>query len=339
MSDIKPFSGVDDRVCLADVIPLSTPFTLNVFPSNICNFRCSYCAQSLGTDYLSQNYQLKRELMSFDVLEKIVNQSKSFDRPYKLVSFMGHGEPLCNRELPRMIRLIKQAEIAERVDVITNASLLTHSYSEALIASGLDVLRVSLQGISSDSYLQTCGVKLSFEDLLSELDFFYQIRGACKLYVKTMDVTLPKGESEQFFQLFSERSDRMYIDKVKPVYAGVSYSKEAQDLSTDRYGLPHIKRMVCPQPFYMLSVWPNGDATPCDALYQGCPLGNIKHTTLKEMWDSKRLREFQRAQLEHKRNRLDKCSLCCAPDDVSQPEDILDGQEEKLLNWLREKVL
>ena len=48
MAERKPFSGVDDRVKLAEVIPLETPFTLNIFPSNICNFKCKYCEHSLG---------------------------------------------------------------------------------------------------------------------------------------------------------------------------------------------------------------------------------------------------------------------------------------------------
>jgi len=42
-SEIKPISGIDDRIKLSEKIPLKTPFTLNIFPTNACNFRCSYC--------------------------------------------------------------------------------------------------------------------------------------------------------------------------------------------------------------------------------------------------------------------------------------------------------
>lgn len=152
MAENKPFTGVDDRVRLADAVPLDTPFTLNVFPSNVCNFRCTYCAQSLGAEALLEQYRFPQEMMDMAVLERAVRQSRAFDRRYKLVSFMGHGEPLCNRRLPEMIRLVKEAGIAGRVDVITNASLLDNDYADALIDAGLDVLRVSLQGVSAAAY-------------------------------------------------------------------------------------------------------------------------------------------------------------------------------------------
>lgn len=334
MAKIKPFSGIDDRVCLADAIPLSTPFTLSLFPSNACNFKCVYCIHSLGSDYLKERYHLKSELMTVKTIEKVITQSQQFDRPYKLVSFTGQGEPLCNQELAHMIRLVKEAGIAERIDIVTNASFLTHDLSEKLVDSGLDVLRVSLQGISSEAYYNTCGVQLNFSKLLSELNYFYQISGTCKLYVKTVDIALSDGESEQFYELFSEHSDRMYIDKIKAAYAGVSYSSDAKDLTVDRYGRSHKERMVCPSPFFVLNVWPDGEVTPCYALYKPCVLGNIYSTSLKEMWTSEKLRAFQRLQLEHERINIRECALCCAPNDTAQPEDILDGKEQEIIKRL-----
>ena len=53
MSVIKPFTGVDDRLKLSQVIPLDTPFTLNIYPSNACNFKCIYCVQSLDKKLLN----------------------------------------------------------------------------------------------------------------------------------------------------------------------------------------------------------------------------------------------------------------------------------------------
>lgn len=336
MSEIKPFTGVDDRVLLADAIPLIAPFTLNVFASNICNFKCNYCVQSLESSQLKEQYSFNRELMPLEVMEKVVEQSKLFDMPYKLISFMGQGEPLCNRDLPQMISLAKQAGIAKRIDVVTNASLLTPQYSEELIAAGLDVLRVSLQGISAESYFKTCGVKIDFDRFFSNLKYFYSIKKNCKLFVKTMNTTLCIDEEEKFYKMFAKCSDRMYIDEVKPTYAGagVNYTSEEQNLTIDRHGNSHTHRFVCPQPFYMLTIWPNGDVAPCSALYKASPLGNIFNDKLPSMWRSEKLKEFQKLQLEHKRGFNESCASCCAPDDCIHSEDVLDGVEEKILNYL-----
>lgn len=335
MAERKPFTGTEDRVKLADVIPLAVPFTLNIFPSNICNFRCIYCAQSLGADYLEQKYGFPQELMSMDVIDRIIEQSKDFDTRYKLVSFMGHGEPLCNRSLPEMIKKIKDADIADRIDIITNASLLTEEYTDELIAAGLDVLRVSLQGVSAEAYWKTCGVHIDFEKFVDNLAYFYRNKKQCSVYAKTVDASLSEGEERKFYDIFEPVCDRIYIDRVKPVYSGVQYSQKEKDLSLDRYGKVHEKRFVCPQPFYMLSVWANGDVTPCDALYKASLLGNVRRGRLKDMWNHEKKREFCKLQLEKKREMIPECQMCCAPDDVAAEEDVLDAEADRLVQFFR----
>lgn len=334
MAERKPFTGINDRVRLADVIPLATPFTLNIFPSNICNFRCTYCAQSLGAEYLEREYCFPQELMTMEIIDKVIEQSKAFNTKYKLISFMGHGEPLCNRNLPEMIRKMKKADIANRIDIITNASLLTREYADELIAAGLDVLRVSLQGVSTEAYEKTCGVHLDFEKFVDNLTYFYQNKKQCNVFMKTVDASLAEGEERKFYDIFEKICDRIYIDSIKPVYSGVEYSEAERNLSLDRYGNVHEKRLVCPQPFYMLSVWANGDVTPCDALYKASLLGNVKNERLKDLWNSDIKRKFCKMQLEKKRENDPACQRCCAPDDVASEEDILDMEADRLLRLL-----
>lgn len=331
MSEIKPFTGVDDRTVLADVVPLDMPYTLNIFPSNICNFKCRYCAQSLGREVLRRKYDLPPQHMPLEIMEQVVQQAAEFPRPFRLVSMMGHGEPLCDPQLPEKVHMVKQAGIAERVDIITNASLLDREYSDRLLNAGLDVLRVSLQGVTSAAYRETSGVKLDFEQLYQNLAYFYRRRGSCRLYVKVVDAALKEGEEEIFFQRFGLITDRMFIDRIKPVYSGVSYTEQERDLGIDRYGKRHEKRVVCPQPFYMLSVWANGDVAPCDALYKACPLGNVNELSLQEMWESEKKKTFCRLQLQGNRERDAACAQCCAPDDVQHEADVMDGRRLELL--------
>jgi MoaA/NifB/PqqE/SkfB family radical SAM enzyme len=331
MAVIKPFTGVDDRVKLADVIPLRTPFTLNIFPTNACNFKCGYCAQSLGAKRLIRDFGIRTESMSMETLTEITAQAKCFPDRFKLVSMMGHGEPLMNRRLPEMVSLIKKADIAERVDVITNASLLDKEYGRSLVAAGIDVIRISLQGITARKYKEISGINLDFEEFIENLTFLYRNKGQCKVYVKTMDVCLDEGEEERFYRLFGGITDRMYIDKVKPVYDGVAYDEGVDEVTMDRYGNRHEQRKVCPQPFYMLSIWPNGDGASCEAIYKAGPLGNVAATSLTEMWSSNILRQFRIMQLKGLRSGHPACRRCCAPDDVIHPLDVLDGYEKELL--------
>lgn len=334
MAKIEPVSGHNDRVNLKEVLPLNTPFTLNVFPTNACNFRCTYCAQSLGAQSMQEKYEYNvSETMSMETFEKIVKQSKKFDKPYKLLSFMGHGEPLINKNVPQMIKMAKENNIADRIEILTNASLLTNELSDQLIEAGVTNVRVSLQGLSTKSYKETSDVNIDFDQFLKNLEYFHkkgQTKGS-NLYVKVLDCSLDKDEEDKFYKIFDSISSKMYIEKVKPVYSGVEFTKDLTDLTTDRYGNKHSKRDVCPLAFFSMAVWPNGDITPCDAIYKPLVLGNVNKDDLSKVFSGSKVTAFRLELLKGNKNNMRGCNECCAPDDVSHEKDVLDDDAEALI--------
>jgi len=60
--------------------------------------------------------------------------------------------------------------------------------------------------------------------------------------------------------------------------AGIRWCGNNQNMKVeyDRYGRKHEKRNVCPLPFYMLGIFPNGDVEPCDTIYKPIVLGQYK---------------------------------------------------------------
>lgn len=334
MAIVAPVSGYNDRVSLKSILPLSTPFTLNVFPTNACNFRCNYCAQSLGAKGIKKynNYNVS-EKMTMETFKKIVEDSKNFDKPYKLLSFMGHGEPLLNRDVPKMIKLAKDNNIADRIEIITNGVLLTPDYSDELIDAGVTNVRVSLQGLTSEQYKITSDVKVDFDNFVKNLAYFHK-KGKEKdsnLFVKILDCTLEKSEKETFYKMFNDISSRMYIEEVKPVYDNLEFTKNITDLTRDRYGNFHKKREVCPLAFFSLAIWPNGDIAPCDAIYKPIVLGNVNTEDLQKVFNGKKSNQFRLKLLNGEKNNMFGCSKCCAPDDVSHELDELDSESKKLI--------
>ena len=328
-SEIKPICGLE-RVKLSDVIPLRTPFTLFIFPTTHCNFKCNYCGHSLGLENMKKKYNFVPQNMSIETFMNVIEQAKQFPDKFKLISLTGHGEPLINNNIPKMIAEIKKLDIAERVEIITNASLLSHNIANDLIDSGLDTLRISIQGLSNDKYKEVCGYELDFDELVNNIKYFYKNKKQCKVFVKIMDVALDEGEESKFYDIFSNISDRMYIEKCRPVYDGVEYKEEAFSVE-DRYGRVHKKRYVCPLPFFMLGVFPDGDVEPCDTIYKPIILGNINDSSLLEMWTGEKLKDFRIMQLKKQRSNNRSCSVCYAPDDVSHPEDDLDNDADVIL--------
>lgn len=323
MAEIKPIAGME-RKRLRDVIPLKTPYSVYIFPTNLCNFRCNYCAHYGGAKKFEAEYGLKPESMTLETFARIVSQLKDFPDKLRVLNLSGQGEPLLNRELSEMIRLAQDAGIAERMEIITNGSLLTHELSEKLVKAGLDCVRISLQGMSDRKYADVCGVALDFQKLVEEISYLYRIRENCQVYVKVMDIALAPGEEAAFYETFGGISDRMYIERCKPVYDSVQMTN-GLDVDTDRYGRKHKPRMVCPLPFYMLGILPDGTVSPCETIYIPETLGNVWKETLWDMWQGNKMKAFQDIQMKKLRKTNPQCARCCAPDDVSHPEDDLDG--------------
>ncbi len=313
---------------------MSTPFSVYVYPTNCCNFRCSYCAHSMSDTELKKRYDFKKGTMSMETYSKVVNQLGQFSEKIKLLSLTGVGEPLLNKNLPDMVKIAKDSNCFEKIEFISNGSLLTPEISDQLIENGLDTLRVSIQGITSKKYKKVCGVKIDFDTFMDNLRYFHENSGSSSLFVKILDIGLDKGEKEDFYNLFADCSDRMFIEKVQPTYDGVEMTSELIS-NYDRYGRKIDKRLVCPLPFYMLGVFPDGDVQPCDNLYRPVILGNVHKITIKEMWFSEKLQNFWKMQLRKERLKDPKCSLCCAPNDVAHPKDILDNECSVLLEKLK----
>ena len=151
MSEIKPLAGLE-RKKLKDVIPLRTPYAVYFFPTNLCNFRCGYCAHSAGQKSCEKEYGLKAEHMPFATFQRAVRQMGNFPDRFKVINLSGQGEPLLNPAIVDMVRYAKEADVAKRIEIITNASLLSHELSDALISAGLDCIRISLQGMTDEMY-------------------------------------------------------------------------------------------------------------------------------------------------------------------------------------------
>jgi MoaA/NifB/PqqE/SkfB family radical SAM enzyme len=115
--------------------------------TNHCNLLCETCPRTFVS------YE-QPSTLNWDNFVRIVEQFPAMQRAV----LHGIGEPLINRDLPRMIEHLK----ARGVTVLfnTNATLLTEAWARKLIASGLDEMRCSLDGANPQTYAAIRGAPL-----------------------------------------------------------------------------------------------------------------------------------------------------------------------------------
>jgi MoaA/NifB/PqqE/SkfB family radical SAM enzyme len=118
------------------------PVAAFIEPDSFCNLRCPACPTGLRLG-LRPPASIKEELFR-SAIDEIGD--------YIFQLFMYNwGEPLLHRQTPELIRYAKERDI--NIILSTNLSLnLTDEYVERLVRSGLDVLSVSVDGTTEQTY-------------------------------------------------------------------------------------------------------------------------------------------------------------------------------------------
>ncbi len=123
------------------VQPPSQLSKIYIEPTNQCNLDCRMCIRNVWNEPQGK--------MTEEIFSRVMEGLRSFS-PAPTVFFGGFGEPLSH---PDIVEMIRQAKLlGTKVELITNATLLTKEKSLALINAGLDMLWVSLDGAKPESY-------------------------------------------------------------------------------------------------------------------------------------------------------------------------------------------
>ena len=144
--------------------PPSQLARLDIEVTNRCNLNCATCMRRTWDEAVGD--------MDAATFARILEGLLAFSPPPK-VFIGGLGEPLLHRDIVDMVRQAKA--LGGKVELITNASLLTPQISRGLIEAGLDVLWVSLDGATCESYVEVRrGGDL--HGVLKNLDAFRRLR-------------------------------------------------------------------------------------------------------------------------------------------------------------------
>lgn len=122
-----------------------TPLFVSVEPAAVCQLRCPACP--VGLRNLEKPIANSQMLMSKQVWHRVLAECRE---TAWVMQFYFQGEPLLNKDLPQMIREAHDAGLYTIVS--TNAQAMTQDLANALVASGLDRIIVSMDGLTDESY-------------------------------------------------------------------------------------------------------------------------------------------------------------------------------------------
>jgi len=241
-------SGFTKGVDFEDIQTLS-PFYPTIEVTGICNLRCSSCIRSDKEIIDDGKY------MSFENYEKVIKKMISEIPFLYLVDLYVWGEPILNKDLPKMIRLNNELGLASGLS--TNLNNIKNL--EAVLDAGPAQIRVSLSGASPETYeiTHTGGKWKKVENNLQILSQLISERGKKTLV-------------EVYFHIYKHNVHE--IGKIKEVCRKLEFNfhpslgilfhdfalQYTQDGAVSESARPAMERLIIPMPDLVHDVIENG---------------------------------------------------------------------------------
>ncbi|MEI7824445.1 MAG: radical SAM protein [Chlorobiaceae bacterium] len=283
---------------------------VQIEPTNRCNFKCSYCRRS----YWSRpngDMTLEQFLLVLDKLPSVAR-----------IHLQGVGEPLLNRDLPKMVRSARSS--GARVGTSTNASLLTREAAAALLDAGINRINLSIDTIDPLVFKRLRD-GITVESVINNITALADIR--CKSSYPDTDLALALvaspsvleklqeiihlganlGLDEVYMQNLnssffpSNNSDLQQLNNVDPekyreatLAAGITAENLGiRFLAPDLDCTDHSYR--CQWPFHGCNITWDGFVSPC--CLQPDPdllnFGNLFESDFEMIWQSSSYRDFR----------------------------------------------
>lgn len=319
------------RTMLKNILPLEIPMLIQIFPVYGCNFRCGYCIH--GLDKKQHGFISDKTFMDMSLFKKIIDDLKAAGKKIKMLRFAAIGEPLLHKDIAKMVAYAKQADIAQSIDIVTNGSLLTRELSDELIEAGLSRLRISLEGLSEEDYMAHSQARIDFARFVDNIRYFYDHCKETKVYIKIIDYMVQKKEEQQrFYEIFRPLCHTIAIEHLTPTIKEIDYQKISGNGRTDRpqNGEKLLQSSICPQPFYMMQINPDGNVVPCCSMKYPVLLGNLLEKSVQEVWLGEKYNNFRINMLSGVDKASKVCGECTLYRYDMHEEDRLDDDAEKL---------
>ena len=282
------------------------PFLLQIEVTNACNLKCKMCPRERELEKMG----IKPSHMSFEAFKKIMD---SWIRHLYQIHLFGRGEPLMAPDLPKMINYAAEKGVPF-ITLNTNGLLLHGKMAEALAASEIDEIRISIDGSDEEGYREIRGASL--QKLKDNLAAFRKL-SEIPIQVTT---TVSKYNWESVHQMPDLCAEigihtlrllpslpYLYVDMHETTLTSAQ-KKEYKTLTRElahsckKKGIIFIASppsvQECKLPFIMAFIDVKGNLTPCCYL-EIIHMGNVLENDFKKVWSGGKMKKWREQLLKH----------------------------------------
>ena len=272
------------------------PLTLAIESTAKCNLFCPMCPR--------ESIYFPPKDMELPVFKKIIDDGKAFLEfavPY------GVGEPLLNPEIYDMIAYCKQVGVPSGIS--TNATVLTEEAGRKLIKAGLDYIILAFDGATKATY-EKYRKGADFEKVRANILTFLRVKKElrAKIFCILQMVRLNENRAEipDLIRMWRvEGIDEIRIKKDEVHNEGSAIPGDSEE----RPPMKHPCYLLWRGPMY---IHYDGTVFPCCYIYPEEPIGNVRKSTLQEIWNSDKMVQLREAHIRGDLRGYKACQNCPA---------------------------
>jgi len=242
--------------------------------------------------------------MELELFKKIIDDCGRCG--IRIIQLFNFGEPLIHPELPEMVRYTK-AHAGGRVQISTNAALLSEEKAQALLEAGIDRINIDIDGYTRETY-EGVRRKLSFDQVVNNTKNLLKLRrkSGKRLFISISIIRMKEteGELKAFRKYWKPLADRVLE---------VEYNVWLKKVGT-KSGLTNgAGSFTCPCKFLwdQLVVLHDGRVPLCCLDYDGqVVVGNMLNETIPQIWNGARLNKIRHFHTNMEMGKIPTCAAC-----------------------------
>jgi MoaA/NifB/PqqE/SkfB family radical SAM enzyme len=253
------------------------PEIVQIESTNICNAKCVFCPRD--------DMHRRQGIMDMALYRRIVDECAALGITH--LRLHNYGEPFIDRQLLDKVRYAKARGIAE-VGMISNGSLLTEDVTRGMIEAGLDAINISVDA-SGKEVFETTRVGLKYDRVIANIERLVRLRTELGRRRPKLILSFVRQNNSADEQAFIEHwraiADKIHITDLHN-WAGTL--NRASDVN-----------YPCYRPWLTFTALWDGRVSLCCADFDGRQiLGDLRSSTIEEIWNSDAYRQVRREHLE-----------------------------------------
>jgi radical SAM protein with 4Fe4S-binding SPASM domain len=272
------------------------PLTLTIESTAKCNLACPMC--------MREKIYFPPRNMDISIFRKIIDEGKDyleFAVPY------GAGEPLLNPQIFDMIAHCTSLGIPTGIS--TNGTVLSEDYSRRLIEAGLAYITFAFDSTRREIF-EAYRKGADFEKVRTNILGFLQVkkRMRSRIFCIVQMVALKDNQDEghaltRMWKIEGIDSVRIKKDEVHNEGSAIPGN------NLDRPPRRHPCYLLWRGPMY---IHYDGTVFPCCYTYPEEALGNVKRSSLRQIWNSEKIVRMREAHIRGDLQNYSACRNCPA---------------------------